>query len=64
MKYSETDTIEAGLRFKTYGGAIVETTGVTEKIESNELYVHEVSIAEGTGQGYMYLHNLDNAEKL
>lgn len=64
MKYSETDTIEAGLRFKTYGGAIVETTGVTEKVESNDLYVHEVAIAEGTGQGYMYLHNLDNAEKL
>ena len=64
MKYSESDSIEAGLRFKTSGGAIVETTGVTQKIESNDIYVHEVAIAEGTGQGYKYLHNLDNAEKL
>ena len=64
LKYSESDSIEAGLRFKTYGGSIVETTGVTEKIESHNISVHEVVVSEGSGQGYKYLYNLDNAEKL
>ena len=64
MKFSEMNSIEAGQKFKSQSGLIVETTGVTQHIESTEVYVHEVVIAEGTGQGYKYLYNLDNAEKL
>ena len=64
MKYAEMASVEAGLRFKTQGGLMVETTGVTQHIESHKLYVHEVAILEGTGQGTKYLHNLDFAEKV
>ena len=62
MSYSGTESVEAGLRFKTRSGLVVETTGVTLHIESNGIYVHEVVIVEGTGQGYKYFHNLDTAE--
>jgi len=64
LKYSETVSIEAGMRFKTIGGLFVETTGESEYIESVEVHVHEVKIAEGVGQGNKYLHNLDSAEPL
>jgi hypothetical protein len=64
LKYSETVSIEAGMRFKTIGGLFVETTGESEYIESVEVHVHEVMIAEGVGQGNKYLHNLDSAEPL
>ncbi len=64
MSYAGQDSVEAGLRFKTKGGLVVETTGVTLNIESHGIYVHEVVISEGTGQGYKYLHNLDTAEPL
>ena len=64
MKYSEMTSIEAGQKFKTQSGLIVETTGATQHIESTEVHVHEVTITEGTGQGYQYWYNLDNAEKL
>ena len=64
LKYAEMDGIEAGLQFKTQSGLLVETTGVTQNIELHNIYVHEVVIVEGTGQGYKYLHNLDSAEKL
>ena len=64
LKYAEMASIEAGLRFKTQGGLIVQTTGVTQRIESHNLYVHEVAIVEGAGQGAKYLHNLDYAQKL
>ncbi len=64
MKYSEMNSIEPGLRFKTIGGLIVETTGLTQSIHSVEVYVHEVVIVEGVGEGNRYLHNLDSAEQL
>ena len=64
MSYVEMESVEVGLRFKTKGGLVVETTGVTQNIESNGMYVHEVVIVEGTGLGYKYLHNLDTAEPL
>ena len=65
MKYAEMDSIDAGLRFKTRSELIVETTGVTQHIDSTNVYVHEVVIVEGsTGQRYKYLHNLDYAESL
>lgn len=64
MGYAEMSSIEPGIRFKTRAGLIVETTGVTQQIESHNVYVHEVVIVEGTGQGNKYVHNLDYAEKL
>ena len=62
MKYSEMESIEQGLKFKTISGIMVETTGATTHVESTEVYVHEVVITEGVGQGNKYLHNLDSAE--
>ena len=64
MKHSEMNSFEPGLRFKTVGGLIVETTGQTQLIDSVEVYVHEVVIVEGVGEGNKYLHNLDSAEQL
>ena len=64
MKYSEMASIEAGLRFKTIGGLIVETTGESEFIASVNLVAHQVMIVEGVGQGNKYLHNLDSAQPL
>ena len=64
MRYSEMNSIEPGLRFKTIGGLIVETTGQTQLIHSVDVYVHEVVVVEGVGEGNKYLHNLDSAEQL
>ena len=64
MSYAESDTIESGLKFKTLAGLVVETTGVSLHVESTNVYVHEVVIVEGEGQGNKYLHNLDYAEQL
>ncbi len=65
MAYAEMSSIEAGLKFKTRAGLIVETTGVTQAIDSVEdLHVHEVVIIEGAGEGSKYLHNLDYAEQV
>ena len=64
MKYSEIASIEAGLRFKTIGGLIVETTGQSQYIEPSNVHVHDVVIVEGVGEGNHYLHNLDSAEPL
>ncbi len=63
MAYAEMTSVEAGLRFKTRAGLVVETTGVTLHIASTEVHVHEVVIIDGEGQGKKYLHNLDYAEK-
>ena len=62
--YAEMDSVEAGLKFKTRAGLIVETTGVSQQIENHELHVHEVVIVEGEGQGEKYMHNLDFAEQV
>ncbi len=64
MKYAESDSVEAGLRFKSAGGLTVETTGKTTHIESHDMYVHEVKIIEGSSEGQIFLHNLDYAEAL
>ncbi len=67
MKYSEAQQIEAGLRFKSYSGLVVETTGQSLHVvthQSGEIYVHEVNIVEGPGSGSTFLHNLDAAEPL
>ena len=64
MGYAEKEKVEPGQRFKTRSGLTVETTGTTQHIESNDLFVHEVVIVEGLGVGNKYLHNLDIAEPL
>ena len=64
LSYSEQEEIEPGLKFKTFSGIMVKTTGVTVLVESNEKYVHEVVITEGVGEGNKYLYNLDGAEAL
>ncbi len=64
MAYAEMDSIEAGLKFKTRAGLVVETTGVTLHVESENVHVHEVVIVEGSGEGSKYLHNLDYAEQV
>lgn len=64
MAYAEMTSVETGLRFKTRAGLLVETTGVTQHIESTEVNVHEVVIVEGEWQGNKYLHNLDYAEQV
>jgi hypothetical protein len=61
-EYSKTEAIDAGKRFKSPSGLMVETTGKSFLVDSNNLYVHEVQIVEGTGQGSRYLLNLDVAE--
>ena len=53
MKYSETNTIEAGMKFTTTSG-----------LETNGIFVHEVKIIEGDNEGNTFLHNLDMAEKV
>lgn len=64
MSYSETTSVDAGLRFKSPSGSVVETTGTSLHIAAHNLYVHEVVIAEGTGSGYKYLMNLDTSDPL
>ena len=64
MGYAEQNSVEKGLRFKTRSGLIVQTTGSTTHIESTNVYVHEVEIVKGPGQGSMFkfLLNLDYAD--
>ncbi len=62
MSYAEMEEVEAGLKFKSASGLLVETTGVSQNIESHDINVHEVVILEGVGEGNTYLYNLDSAE--
>ena len=62
MGYSEQSSVEKGLRFKTRSGLLVVTTGSTTHIESTNVYVHEVEIVVGSGEGMQFLHNMDYAE--
>ena len=64
MAYAEQSSVEKGLRFKTRGGLLVQTTGSTTHIASTNVYVHEVEVIEGPSQGSKYLHNLDYAESV
>ncbi len=64
MSYAESESVEAGLKFKTVSGLMVETTGTTVLVDSHDVYVHEVEILEGAGQGNKYLYNLDSGELL
>ena len=62
MAYVDQSSVDAGLRFKSPAGILVETTGTTVHIPAHEMYVHEVVIVEGVGQGEKYLLNLDSSE--
>jgi hypothetical protein len=62
MAYAEQASVAPGLRFKTPGGVVVKTTGNTVRVESRHIYVHEVEIVEGPGQGGKFYHNLDYAQ--
>ncbi|MBM24727.1 MAG: hypothetical protein CL760_03355 [Chloroflexi bacterium] len=64
MEFSKTESIDSGLKFKTISNLMVETTGITEHLEEADLYVHEVKVLEGPGEGNTYLHNLDSAEQI
>ena len=64
LSYAESESVEAGLKFKTRSGLIVETTGVTLFVDSTDVYAHEVEIQEGVGEGNRYYHNLDAAEPI
>ena len=64
MDFSKTESIDSGLKFKTISNLMVETTGITEHLEETDLYVHEVKVLEGPGEGNTYLHNLDSAEQI
>ena len=64
MGYAQEESVESGLQFETKSGLKVETTGVTLLVESVDMYVHEVVILEGVGEGNKYLHNLDSATPL
>ena len=59
MGYSTMEEVEAGIKLKTIGGLMVETTGTSMHIESHDVHVHEVVITEGVGEGNTYLYNLD-----
>lgn len=63
MGYAETDAVESGKRFKSPSGLAIETTGTTVHVESHDMYVHEVEILEGVGQGNRFLLNLDVADE-
>ncbi|MQG19436.1 MAG: hypothetical protein FI687_06650 [SAR202 cluster bacterium] len=64
MSYTKMDSIEADKNFKTPSGISVKTTGNTTLIDAHDMYVHEVEITEGTGQGNVFLLNLDVAEEV
>ncbi len=64
MSYSEMDNVDSGLKFKTRAGLTVETTGVTQRLEHEDIRVHEVVIVDGAGEGSKYLMNLDYAQAL
>ena len=61
MSYAETETVEAGKKFTSPSGLSIETTGTTVLVESHDMYVHEVEILDGVGEGNKFLLNLDVA---
>jgi hypothetical protein len=62
MAYSAQALVEAGLSFKTKSGVLVRTTGKSVRVESHQIFVHEVEVVSGPGQGNRFLHNLDHAQ--
>ncbi len=61
MAYVEQSSVDAGIRFKSPSGILVETTGNTVHIPAHEMYVHEVVIVDGVGKGEKFLLNLDSS---
>ena len=65
MGYADTEQVEAGLRFKSASGLVVETTGKSLGVSTHGgafIHVHEVRIVEGSNVGYEFYHNLDSAK--
>ena len=62
MGFAEMEAVDAGIKFKSHSGLMVETTGVSLTVDSHDITVHEVSILEGVGEGNTYYYNLDTAE--
>ena len=58
MGYAETEAVEAGKKFTSPSGMAVETTGMTVLVDSHDMYVHEVEILEGVGEGNRFLAEL------
>ena len=50
------------MKFESPSGMSVETTGNTLHIPAHDMYVHEVVILEGVGQGSKFYLNLDAAK--
>ncbi len=63
MSYAQTESVEAGKKFKSPSGLPIETTGTTQLVESHDVFVHEVVIVEGVGKGHKFLLNLDAASE-
>ncbi len=61
-KYAEMASVVAGLKFKTPGGLLVETTGKSQVVASHKMHVHEVKITDGASSGQQFLFNLDYAQ--
>ena len=62
MAYAGQASIVPGLRFKTPSGLVVKTTGKTVNVESHHIYVHEVEIVQGPGEGNRFYLHLDYAQ--
>jgi len=60
MSYATMEEVDAGIKLKTIGGLMVETTGTSIHVESTDVHVHEVVITEGVGEGNKYFYNLDS----
>ena len=64
MAYAEQDSIAADMQFKSPSGLTIKTTGNTVFLDADNMYVHEVEIADGEWTGEKFLFNLDFAEAL
>ena len=64
MGYTDQESVEPDLRFKSPSGLLVKTTGKSLRVDTKEIWVHEVIIEEGPGKGNTFVLNLDVAEPL
>ena len=63
MGYSAMDSVDEGKDFVSPAGLSIRTTGTTVLVDSHDMYVHEVEITDGVGEGNRYLLNLDSAQE-
>jgi hypothetical protein len=62
MAYAEQGSVAPGLPFRTPSGLVVKTTGKSLRVTSHNLYVHEVEIVQGPGEGNKFYLHLDHAQ--